>query len=81
MERTGSALSSSGCDGIVFSPPCVSCKVQLFEGEEAKEKGTEGKSRGFGFVNFEDHDSALKAIEALNGTVSVADSSPVADLP
>lgn len=47
-----------------------SCKVQVFEGEEAKEKGNEGKSRGFGFVNFEDHDSAVKAIEALNGNVS-----------
>lgn len=47
-----------------------SCKVQVFEGEEAKEKGTEGKSRCFGFVNFEDHESAVKAIESLNGTVS-----------
>lgn len=48
-----------------------SCKVQLHEGEEAKEKGNEGKSRGFGFVNFEDHESAVKAIESLNGTVSM----------
>lgn len=49
----------------------TSCKVQVApqEGEEAKEKG-EGKSRGFGFVNFEEHDSAVKAIEAFNGTVS-----------
>ncbi|CAM9188260.1 unnamed protein product, partial [Sphacelaria rigidula] len=31
-------------------------------------KGTEGKSRCFGFVNFEDHESAVKAIENLNGT-------------
>lgn len=46
-----------------------SCKVQVFEGEDAKEKGTEGKSRGFGFVNFEDHASAVKAVEALNGKV------------
>ncbi|KAJ9559695.1 hypothetical protein OSB04_004855 [Centaurea solstitialis] len=29
----------------------------------------DGKSRGFGFVNFESHDSARKAIEALNGSV------------
>lgn len=48
--------------------PVTSCKVQVFEGEEAKEKGTEGKSRCFGFVNFEDHESAVKAIESLNGT-------------
>ncbi|KAI3786145.1 hypothetical protein L1987_45276 [Smallanthus sonchifolius] len=27
----------------------------------------EGKSRGFGFVNFESYESALKAIEGLNG--------------
>ena len=47
-----------------------SCKVQVHEGEDAKEKGNEGKSRGFGFVNFEEHDSAVKAIEAFNGTVS-----------
>lgn len=26
-----------------------------------------GKSKGFGFVNFEEHDSAVKAIENLNG--------------
>ena len=30
-------------------------------------KDTEGKSRGFGFVNFAEHDDATKAIEALNG--------------
>lgn len=48
--------------------PVTSCKVQVQEGEEAKEKGNEGKSRGFGFVNFEEHESAVKAIEALNGT-------------
>lgn len=47
----------------------ISCKVQVFEGEEAKEKGNEGKSRGFGFVNFEEHESAVKAIEAFNGAV------------
>ena len=47
-----------------------SCKVQVHEGEDAKEKGNEGKSRGFGFVNFEEHESAVKAIEAFNGTVS-----------
>lgn len=29
----------------------------------------DGKSRGFGFVNFESHDSAKKAIEALNGVI------------
>ena len=42
----------------------------MHEGEDAKEKGNEGKSRGFGFVNFEEHDSAIKATEAFNGTVS-----------
>merc|ERR1719253_2359207 len=30
-------------------------------------KDTEGKSRGFGFVNFAEHDDATKAIEELNG--------------
>merc|ERR1719331_3418615 len=30
-------------------------------------KDPEGKSRGFGFVNFGDHDEATKAIEELNG--------------
>lgn len=30
---------------------------------------SDGKSRGFGFVNFESHDSAKNAIEALNGSV------------
>ncbi|KAL7616563.1 hypothetical protein Lser_V15G01389 [Lactuca serriola] len=29
----------------------------------------DGKSRGFGFVNFESHNSAKKAIEALNGVI------------
>lgn len=50
----------------------TSCKVQVApqEGEEGKEKSGEGKSRGFGFVNFEEHESAVKAIEAFNGTVS-----------
>lgn len=38
--------------------------------EKEKEKPAEPKSRGFGFVNFEEHDAAVKAIEALNGTVS-----------
>lgn len=45
--------------------------MQVFEGAEAKEKGNEGKSRCFGFVNFEEHESAVKAIETLNGKVSV----------
>lgn len=30
-------------------------------------KDSEGKSRGFGFVNFEDHEQAAQATEALNG--------------
>ncbi|RCK56483.1 Polyadenylate-binding protein, cytoplasmic and nuclear [Candida viswanathii] len=30
------------------------------------EKDQEGKSKGFGFVNFEEHDSAVKAVEELN---------------
>jgi polyadenylate-binding protein len=30
------------------------------------EVDAEGKSKGFGFVNFEEHESAVKAIEALN---------------
>lgn len=31
-------------------------------------RDNEGKSRGFGFVNFEDHDDAYHAVEALNET-------------
>ncbi|KAG2200431.1 hypothetical protein INT46_002064 [Mucor plumbeus] len=31
-------------------------------------RDNEGKSRGFGFVNFEDHDDAYRAVEALNET-------------
>merc|ERR1719331_443498 len=30
-------------------------------------KDPEDKSRGFGFVNFGDHDEATKAVEELNG--------------
>lgn len=32
-------------------------------------KDTDGKSRGFGFVNFESPQAAKKAVEALNGTI------------
>lgn len=32
------------------------------------EKDAEGNSKGFGFVNFANHESALKAVEALNDT-------------
>jgi polyadenylate-binding protein len=31
-------------------------------------RDNEGKSRGFGFINFEDHDDAYNAVEALNET-------------
>lgn len=31
-------------------------------------RDNDGKSRGFGFVNFEDHEDAYKAVEALNET-------------
>lgn len=30
-------------------------------------RGDDGESRGFAFVNFEDHDAALKAVEGLDG--------------
>ena len=32
-------------------------------------KDAEGKSKGFGFVNFESHEEAKMAVEALNGAV------------
>lgn len=38
--------------------PVSSCKVM---------SGEEGKSRGFGFVSFEDHESAQRAVDELNG--------------
>ncbi|KAK9127593.1 hypothetical protein Syun_016390 [Stephania yunnanensis] len=31
-------------------------------------KDSDGNSKGFGFVNFESHDSAVKAMDAMNGT-------------
>lgn len=34
----------------------------------ALEKNEDGKLKGFGFVNFEDHEDAAKAVEELNGT-------------
>lgn len=38
--------------------PIMSCKVMCDE---------TGKSKGFGFVSFEDHESAQKAVDTLNG--------------
>jgi len=38
--------------------PIISAKVMFDEG---------GKSRGFGFVSFEDHEAAQRAVEELNG--------------
>lgn len=38
----------------------VSCKVATFE---------DGKSRGFGFVQYEQEESAYAAIENLNSTI------------
>lgn len=32
-------------------------------------KDAEGKSKGFGFVNFESYEEAKKAVEALNGSL------------
>lgn len=32
------------------------------------ERDSEGKPRGFGFINFEDHESAAKAVDELNDT-------------
>ena len=37
----------------------LSCKLAMFE---------DGKSKGYGFVQFESEESAIAAIEALNGT-------------
>jgi polyadenylate-binding protein len=45
----------------------TSAKVEAFLGEDARAKGVEGKSRGFGFVNFAEHESAVKASEELDG--------------
>lgn len=44
-----------------------SARVEVYGGEEAKEKGLEGKGKGFGFVDFAEHESAVKAIDDLHG--------------
>ena len=68
LYRWSSVISGGLCIYMYRYLLLNSCKVQVHEGEE--EKGNEGESRGFGFVNFEEHDSAVSAIEAFNGTVS-----------
>ncbi|CAM9707512.1 unnamed protein product [Chrysoparadoxa australica] len=67
--------------------PITSCKIQTApepsqQGEEPEvSEGTDAttKSKGFGFVNFDEHESALKAVEALDGT-SVGEGEDARDL-
>lgn len=40
-----------------------SVRVEVYSGEEAKEKGVEGKSKGFGFVDYAEHEAAVKVRE------------------
>ena len=51
--RTGCAVNL-----LLLSAQVTSCMIM---------KDDEGKSRGFGFVNFDDADAAHQAVEALNG--------------
>jgi len=45
----------------------TSAVVAIHAGEDATAKGLEGKSKGFGYVNFASHDEAVVAMSELDG--------------
>ncbi|XP_010505212.1 PREDICTED: polyadenylate-binding protein 7-like isoform X1 [Camelina sativa] len=64
VKNLPESVNNAGLQGMFKTfGDIVSCKIATFE---------DGKSRGYGFVQFEQEDAAHAAIEKLNGTI-VAD--------
>ena len=63
MKNFGPEMTDDSLKAL-FAPfgPISSCVIMKSKDEEGNEK-----SRGFGFVDFEKHEDAVKAVDALNG--------------